>query len=304
MLLHWLKYQYYKLFKDTIEVFIQPHRIELLRIRQGLRSHFKPQIKRQLMLDMPVQMSMEEGWPAMMVRLTQQLNHPDWQGATVTAVLGNHYVRYSTVPWHAALASAVERQAFLSHTFQQIFGDTAKQWDMRMTPAGYGKDSLASAVPFYIIQNLQSACQQAQLPLTAIQPHLVRTLNQSFAQVKRMSITNRACLHQERSKAYTCWFVSIQHDRLCLAFIEDGHWRLIKNILVEPDISEQIAAQLQRETINHNILGRPAVLLYWPALSQGQSLKLEDYTVVKILQTPFIQSSTQHASKALRWESV
>jgi len=304
VLLRWLKYQYRCLFSDQVEVFIQPHRIELLRITRSLQNRFQPRVLRQQVIDLPCADDGSDPWITVSAKLTHALKHDDWQKSSVVVILSNHFVRYTTIPWHPDLRSTAEQQAYLAHTFQLAFGDTAKHWDMRMSAAGYGKDNLASAVPMHIIQHLQFACTEAELPLTAIQPHLMRTLNQSFAQVKRMAASDRACLYHGQSKAYTCWFVAIQQDRLCLALIENGNWRLIKNILVEHDISEQVAAHLQRETINHNVTGKPVVLLNWPSLHHGQSLRLEEYAVVKILENHFPRPSLKAAPTIQKWGRV
>ena len=56
----------------------------------------------------------------------------------------------------------------------------------------------------------------------------------------------------------------------------------IKNVAIETDITEQLTALIQRQTVVYSVEYIAPVLLYWPESQSAQSLKLESYEVVKV----------------------
>lgn len=87
---------------------------------------------------------------------------------------------------------------------------------------------------------------------------------------------------QHSAQTENFWLVAIQNGRLCLALMENNGWQLIKNVAIETDITEQLTALIQRQTVVYSVEYIAPVLLYWPESQSAQSLKLESYEVVKV----------------------
>jgi len=276
VLLHWFN----TLFKDELRVFIQPSRIELLRLKRSLKSGLKQQLVHQQVIDVAkntdAAAAQAEQWSGLIAALKNALKSENWRGARPEVVLSNHFVRYAVIPWNTGLSGSSERQAYLTHCFYLIFGDAMKNRDLRMADSGFGKSTIASAVSNDLVRALHDAFQQANMRLAAIYPHLPLAMNQSLKLHKKRSL----------SQLNSFWFVVVQNDRLCLALIENRSWRVVKNVLVGNDVSRQITALIQREMINCNLSIKPPVLLYWPEYNHNHQLELEEHTVIKVFQRP------------------
>ena len=82
-----------------------------------------------------------------------------WQGALaalaaqrfespckVTVVLANSLVRYAIVPWSEGLETPEEEDAYVRHHFAKVYGERARDWELRASEAVGAGPRLASAV--------------------------------------------------------------------------------------------------------------------------------------------------------------
>jgi len=294
VLLHWFN----TLFKDELHVFIQPSRIELLRLKRSLKSGLKQQLVHRQVIDVAkntdAAAAQAEQWSGLIATLKNALKSEKWRGARPEVVLSNHFVRYAVIPWNTGLSGSSERQAYLTHCFYLIFGDAMKNRDLRMADSGFGKSTIASAVSNDLVRALHDAFQPANMQLEAIYPHLPLAMSQSLIEIKKRNL----------GQLDSFWFVAIQNDRVCLALIENGSWRLVKNVLMENDVPRQVMALIQREIVNCIISTKLSVLLHWPECNQNQPLKLEGFTVIKVFQRPLSKPSAQAGSSMPVWEVV
>lgn len=137
-----------------------------------------------------------------------------WPKARVTVVLSNHFVRYSLVPWSAALATPAEEEAFLRHHFARIHGERAKGWMLRASESPRGEPRLASAVDGALVQAIRAAFPKGgKARLVSVQPAL-------------MHIFNRARDAVPRSGA---WLVIAEAERACVALHTEGAFRAVQN---------------------------------------------------------------------------
>jgi len=132
--------------------------------------------------------------------------------AAVTVVLSNHFVRYSLVPWNAALADAAEEEAYVRHHFTRIHGERAKSWRLRWSPEPGDAPRLASAVDAVLIDGLKSSIT-GKARLVSVQPYL-------------MAAANRA---RHSVPAGGAWLVLAEPERACIALHDGGRWRSVHN---------------------------------------------------------------------------
>lgn len=279
MLLHWFKSLLIKsLLTDELRVFIYPQQIELQRLKRSFKNGLKPQLVCVQVIDLPHHVN---DWQVLAKYLKQALIDAKWQGAKPTVIVSNHFVRYAIIPWNAELAIALERQAYMQHCFTLAYGESARAWDLRMSEPSFGQSAIASAMSSGLLQTLHEVFAEAGIVLTTVYPQLMLAMNQTIRQVKQQNSSMRA------KQALNFWLVTIQNERVCLALLESNSWRLVKNVALEANVSEQVAALIQREIVNCNADDDTPVLLYWSESAKKQPLKLAHYQVIHVPPHPF-----------------
>jgi len=241
------------LIQDRLRIFLHPQQIVLLRIKRTNTQHIlRKQVVPCTVAQAEVEPSSDNTQPNWFVAtstLAKVLRDECWQGAKPQIALSNHFVHYSLVPWHDGLANRDERQAYLRHSFQLAYGDSAKGWDLRMSDNRVQRTALASGVEQALLLHLQQIFEALGLKVNEIHPHLMVAINQL----------------RQQANYYAYWFVLVERGRLCIALIQDGHWRSVKSCNSTDSIIAQIAGLIERESVicGMNTSGWP-VLVYWP----------------------------------------
>lgn len=266
------------LLTDELQVCIYPQQIELQRLKRSFKNGLKPQLVCKQVIDLPQHVN---DWQILAKYLEQALMDANWQGAKPTVIVSNHFVRYAIIPWNAELAIESERQAYMQHCFTLAYGEPAKAWDLRMSEPCFGQSAIASAMSSGLLQTLHEVFAEAGMALTTVYPQLMLAMNQTIRQVKQQNLSMGA------KQALNFWLVTIQNERVCLVLLESNSWRLVKNVVLEANVSEQVAALIQREIVNCNADDEAPVLLYWPESKKDQPLKLTHYKVIYVLPHPF-----------------
>lgn len=247
--------------QDRLRIFMHPHQLVLLRIKRGNAQHI---ISKQVVAchGEPEASKAEASWVPAASTLARVLRDKSWHGAKPQLVLSNHFVRYALIPWHDSLGNHAERQAYLRHSFQLAYGDSAKGWDLRMSDNGVQRAAVASGIEQGLLQHVQRAFEAAGLNMSEIYPHLMVAINQARQQ------TDHA--------AY--WFALVESGRLCIALIQDGHWRSVKACAAAEDIADQIAALIERESVlcGINTTGWP-LLMYWPGHAADSEMQISNH---------------------------
>jgi hypothetical protein len=134
--------------------------------------------------------------------------------AKVTVVLSNHFVRYALVPWSSALGGPAEEDAYVRHHFVKIYGERAKAWTLRASPAPGTAPRLASAIDSALLKELQDVF--AKLPgtrLASVQPQLMAGFNRL----------------RKAIPAGGAWLVLAEPERACVALHDASGWRAVHN---------------------------------------------------------------------------
>jgi hypothetical protein len=273
---HWSR-----LFADNLRIFMHPQHLVLLRIRRGLKAQV---VDKQLIALQTA--NQDEPWQPALLALKQALAKPGWQGLAPAVVLANHFVRYTVIPWNADLAGAAEQQAYLRHCFQLAYGDTSKQWDLRMSPAGVGQSTLASAIPQALLAGLHTELELAGMKARAIHPHLMIAANQAASQVRERSL----CL------------VAIEGGRVCIALIENGAWRAVRNVTMEQTMLQQIPALIRRESIIQGLdTASWPVFYHWPESDNAEGLLVGESSAQPIETKTWAGHFDHHAYRLAMW---
>ena len=227
MLPHWFKPL--ALFRDELHVMLQPQRITLSRVKRGgkLVAH------ETIAVEQDARDPALPLWQPALETLRPWLQQRPWQGCKPTVVLSSHFAQYALIPWNAGLANAAERQAYARHCFQQAYGEPVRDWDLRISPAGYGRTAIASGVAPELLQALHAAFADSGLPLARIHPYLMVAVDD----LRRRRLPDSLCL------------AVLESGKLMLALIEDGDWRSLRSFAAEQDMAAQLQALIQRESI-------------------------------------------------------
>jgi hypothetical protein len=266
------------LFFNELCLFIQPQRIILLQLNRPIKHGLKPLLMHKQVVELPLEVGVNSALKqqqAIIQALAQVLTSAQYQKTVVSVVLSNHFARYAIIPWNAALTAESERQAFMQHCFSLAYGEPAKTWNLCMNPPDFGKNTIASAIAQSFLQDLQGVFANAGVALRAVHPHLMLAINQTLSQVKKH--------HQDSS----FWLVAVQSGQLCLAVVERGDWRLVKNVVLNIDVSAQVGALIQREMVNSNIQENWLKFLYWPESNYMQAITLGGFDMIKVLPHAF-----------------
>ncbi|MDI1308937.1 MAG: hypothetical protein PSV17_05830 [Methylotenera sp.] len=300
MSLQWFK----SLFKDELWVFIHPQSITFLRLTRPLKKGLKQHIMHKQVIALPQDLATkhlaakqmgDNDWQILANYLKPMLKSAKWQGAVPTVIVSNQFARYAVIPWSNELAVEDERQAYMQHCFNLAYGDATKAWDLRMSEPDFGQSAMASAINRGLLQVLHEVFAEADMKLAAVYPQLMLAINQTVSQIKKNHLI------QSENKAVTFWLVAIQSERVCLTLFDDSGWRLVKNVGIETDVSEQLTALIQREIVNCNVKEDVPVLLYRPESQRNKSLKLANHQVIPVPSHQFDMQNDQALNSVPSW---
>lgn len=149
------------------------------------------------------------GWEQGINALDTMLAEPSWRGRDIVVILSAHYVRHVVVPPGRGMGES-ERQTLAKVVFHDTFGDLARDWELRVSPAGSGMPTLACGMPRALLAALRTVCGNRGR-LHSVQPGL-------------MPVFKRA--RQDIGKAAGC-LALVEPGRITLAFVENGQWRYV-----------------------------------------------------------------------------
>jgi hypothetical protein len=216
-----------QLFGDRVLISLSPAEVALVR----LQGTYRPRVvdRRVLACD-PAQTA--EPWKGAASALATLAAELKDARARVTVVLSNHFVRYTLVPESERLERPEEELAFAQYHFAKVHGERSKSWETRLSTGPAGAVRVASAVDSGLLRVI-AACFPAggKARLASVQPYL-------------MSAFNR---WRGRIPAEGAWFLLVEPQRSCLAFLEEGRWAAVRNTRGDFDDPAQWAALLDRE---------------------------------------------------------
>ena len=154
-----------RLSNDTLCVSIAPWGLSLL-VRGGFVRRFG--VRTKVRPDVPY-----GNWAEALVALDHAMMQPEWDGCKqLQIVVSSHWIRYLVLPWNEMLLQRREAYGFVRASFQQVYGETATRWKMRLAEQGYGKPILASAIDNELLEQLATLALKHEMKLTAVSPDL------------------------------------------------------------------------------------------------------------------------------------
>lgn len=148
-------------------------------------------------------------WEEEVAAIDTLLQEDGWRDQDISVVLSSHYVRHIVVPAESGLSEAALLK-LAGVLFQDIFGDMAREWELRVSPTRHGKTTVACGVPRSRLEALSAVCQ-AHGRLRSIQPVLMAVFNHI-----RRGIGNGPVS-----------LAVVENGRVTVGTLENGQWQYI-----------------------------------------------------------------------------
>lgn len=220
--------------RDECRIMLRPDRVVLARLRReltrlGLKRHV--QAKQVVPCNPPGDEKMP--WGGALKTLEAAL--PGFAGnkSYATVILSNHFMRYTLVPWSDVLNDETEEIAYARHSFNEMYGRDAGEWELRISSGNYGMPQLASAVDARLPGSLRELFGRLEVSLTSIQPHLMVAYNACHAMLRGQS----------------AWLAFVEQGSLCLALLQKGQWTWVRTMRIGPHWHKELPFLLNREAL-------------------------------------------------------
>lgn len=170
-------------------------------------------------------------------------------GARANVTLSNHFVRYVVVPWSDAIVDDAERHAAANGMFKLIYGDAADNWSITAYDQGVGRPMVAAAIDRDLVQALRGVFGMNAIRLAGLQPCLAYSFN----------------LKRERINQRDAWFAVAERDHVCIGYLRQGAWNLIRSRRATGSLAGQLVPMLEQARVAEGVQ-RPSgkVFLYAP----------------------------------------
>jgi hypothetical protein len=123
-------------------------------------------------------------------------------------------VRYAVVPWSEGHATPEEEDAYVRHHFAKVYGERARDWELRASEAAPGAPRLASAVDRRLVEELKAIFPKGgKAKLVSLQPELMSRFNEWRGFIP----------------AAGAWLVLAEPDRACIALHGRAGWAGVLN---------------------------------------------------------------------------
>ena len=197
-----------RLWRDRYCVALRPDGVELVRRRHG------PQTAIDLKEAAACAPAAEgPAWGPPLIALKELLARPRIGAGDLSVVLSNHFARFLIVPWNGELANAVELQNYALACYENVFGEAAAAWEVRVSPERAEAPRIACAFDRTLLEGLNEAVAGSKLRLASVQPYLMVAYNR----------VSKAF----RSKDFV--FLLAEEGRACLLAASGSLWRSVRS---------------------------------------------------------------------------
>jgi len=256
-----------RLLRDRLLVSLAPGAIALARATRGLR----PRIVSKRVIDCDPAFGAEP-WQGAAEALAKAIEPLRDERVDVTVVLSNHFARYAVVPFDTAIAGPDEELALARFHFTKIYGERARNWDVRMGNGRHGAPRLASAVDAALIQAVRACFPgNSKARLASVQPYLMSAFNLS-----------RGTMTKEDT-----WLLLVEPQRTCLALIAGGAWATVQTANGEFASPEDWALLLDRQQLRTEAASASrTVLVHAPGSRKTVSLEARGWNFLGLTPLP------------------
>ena len=215
------------LWRDHIEVFFSPVRVDSVRTERGLKPVSLPVVT-EFIQD-------NQGAHPVWLPPIQQLEHmlADVAGTGMTVTLSNHFVRYVTLPPQAEITSPDEVLAYADFRMREIYGSRVDHWALSISAWSPVNGAICAAISKELLARLEEVTTGHHIKLYGIEPYLTAVLDRWIKSLNRQK----------------SFVALVETGRICVALMEDGIWQSIRNQRVLHDVADELWAVLDQEAV-------------------------------------------------------
>jgi hypothetical protein len=222
------------LWRDQIDVFLAPARIDLTQSPRGFKSVrpsvVHPAVTAQVALPDPGHVA----WEKPLQQLDEML--PENAGAGVTVILSNHFVRYAALTPQVEITSPEEVMAYADFRMREIYGARVDHWVISISNWDPVYGAISAAISQELMAKIEETCERHAIRLNGIEPYFTAVLDRWGEQLGR-------------KKSYVA---VIETGRLCMGVLENDSWRNIRNQRIpqnQHSVAEALWAALDQEAV-------------------------------------------------------
>lgn len=177
----------------------------------------------------------------------------------VEVVLSNRFVRFCLVPWSWDIGSPREQESLARHCLEEIYGQSAEGWRVRLSPEATGRLRLAAAMPEALLDGLRAQCAASGAKLASVQPYLMAAFNRF----------RRHLAHGD------FLFVLAEPGRCALLLAQGGGWVRVRTLGLD-DSASALALLVGRELelLQAKESAPQTLYLHAPGHADGEQLRL------------------------------
>jgi hypothetical protein len=256
-----------RLLRDRLLVSLAPGAVALARAARGLR----PCIDSKHVIECDPAFGAEP-WQGAADTLAKAIEPIRDERVDVTVVLSNHFARYAVVPSDTAITSLDEELALARFHFTKIYGERARNWDVRTGNGRHGAPRIASAVDAALIQAVRACFPgNGKARLVSVQPYLMSAFN----------------LWRDTMAKEDAWLLLVEPQRACLALIADGAWSTVQASNGEFPAPEDWALLLDRQQLRTGAASASrTVLVHAPDSRRTVSIETGGWKFVGLAPQP------------------
>jgi len=214
------------LWRDRIEVFFAPDRVELVRSYRGIKPKRSDRLVAACELDADL-----PAWEQPLGQLDHMIENA--AGVDLAITISNHFVRYAVISPRIQVANLAELYAYAAFHMREVYGERVGAWELGMSVWDPGGGGVCAAIESTLLQRLKELTGQRKVRLKRIEPYLSGAFDQW-----------RKRFHGER-----IWLALIEPGRLCLALLSNGAWQSIRNQRMLHNAEDELLAALDQEMI-------------------------------------------------------
>lgn len=192
---------------ERVRISVSPHQVAMVRFSRGLR----PRVADRKSMPCAAAAKGQGNWADAVEVLRDLLVHPNVGRGDATLILSSHFIRYVVLPWSGELVTEAEELEFARTRFIQVFGHTARDWTIVMSPAPAGASRLCAAVDQALISAATGVVAASGLRLLSVQPALMAQFNEWRGRIGAEG-----------------WLATVEQGRLLMAWISGGQWRSVR----------------------------------------------------------------------------
>lgn len=214
------------LWRDRIEVFLAPERVDWVRATRG----FKPvRAAKVTVLCEPMQ-----GAPLWQAALQQLEKHvKDVSGAELTITLSNHFVRYVALPPQVEIMTPEEVNAYAVFRMREVYAERVDAWVLSVSEWNPLTGAMCAAIPRDLMTELEKTAARLNCKLKEIEPYFASVYDH----------------WQKLLNGDKTYCAVVEAGRMCISMQINGVWHSIRNQRIVHSVADELLAALDQEAV-------------------------------------------------------